>query len=399
MKPSINIDPKDPKLCLLSKIFKFIDDEKTRQSISRNDIHNINRFRDGLKIIMMSQFFDYTMSNMIDELNRNEDIKKYFNIKETMEAQKFYEFMSRSSPEQVNSVVNNILKRIPKKNRKPIKTYIIDATPVEVDINTVKKYVSKEKLEELKLKWGYAKTKGYYIGFKVTVTLDKETLCPISILIHPGSPNDAKLFEPILHELKRRKLLAKRTIILCDRGYFSKKNYEIGISGYKIVPVIFPRGKKTPEQLTSTISYPLDIYKERNLEEHKQLYKTLKRILIQKLTNWKELKPVRGLIEDFFKVGKEAFGLGKFHKYTMKSTSKSVYICILLTAICIQQGYNTKTKMQQLAEGNVTLKPVKKHRRKKHSKKLETEQNPRVPYKTKQVTLLSKPREVQTTLC
>ena len=39
-------------------------------------------------------------------------------------------------------------------------------------------------------------------------------------------------------------------------------------------------------------------------------------ILFEKLKNWKDLKPIRGLIEDFFKVAKDAFGLGEFHSFT-----------------------------------------------------------------------------------
>ena len=36
------------------------------------------------------------------------------------------------------------------------------------------------------------------------------------------------------------------------------------------------------------------------------------------LTDWKDLKPIRGIIEDFFKVAKEAFGLGEFHSLYRK---------------------------------------------------------------------------------
>jgi len=42
---------------------------------------------------------------------------------------------------------------------------------LRVDINTVKKkYVSKEELTKLDIKWGFSKTKLHYIGFKVTVS-------------------------------------------------------------------------------------------------------------------------------------------------------------------------------------------------------------------------------------
>ena len=62
---------------------------------------------------------------------------------------------------------------------------MVDVSPIATDINILKEFITKERLEKLKLKWGYSTTKKYYIGFKVTVTLDKETLCPVSILIHP----------------------------------------------------------------------------------------------------------------------------------------------------------------------------------------------------------------------
>ena len=105
------------------------------------------------------------------------------------------------------------MSQIHKQNRKTIKTYLIDATPVAVDINILKKYISKERLDKLKLKLGFSTTKKYYVGFKVTVVLDKDTLCPVSILIHDGSPNDSKIYEEILSELKKRRLLSKRNIL------------------------------------------------------------------------------------------------------------------------------------------------------------------------------------------
>ena len=111
---------------------------------------------------------------------------------------------------------------------------MVDATPVATDINILKEFITKERLEKLKLKWGYSTTKKYYIGFKVTVTLDKETLCPVSILIHSGAPHDTIIYEEVLKELKRRRLFAKRTLILFDRGYYSLDNYKIGINRFKM---------------------------------------------------------------------------------------------------------------------------------------------------------------------
>ena len=398
MKPSINLDKKDPKICLLTKILKHFDDRTTKQIISRNNIKNINLMTDCIKIILMTMYFDYTISEMIREINRNEKVQKQFKIQNNLTEQQFYEYFSRFDANIFNNITNSMCLKINKTNRKPIKTFLVDATPVAVDINTIKKYISKEELAKLNLKWGFSKTKLHYIGFKVTVILDKDTLCPISIIIHPGSPHDSVIYNEVLSELKRRKLLAKRTLLYFDRGYYSLENYKIGINRYKIVPVIAPKYSNTIQKIKDNLAYPLDIYKNTNLNQFKKEYQILKTILIQQVENWDNLKPIRGLIEDFFKVAKDAFGLGKFHKYTTKSVSKSIYLCILLTTLCIQQGFMTKTKMQQLSEGNIEGRPAIKHRRKKKTKNSENNTNTSVPQTTKQTTISDYIKNKQKTL-
>lgn len=398
MKPSINLDKKDPKICLLTKILKHFDDRSIQQLISRNGIKNTNMMIDCIKIILMTMYFDYTISDMVREINRNKKLQTHFKIQNNFTEQQFYEYFSRFNPNLFNNITNSICSRINKKNRSPIKIYLADATPVAVDINTIKKYVSKEDLAKLNLKWGFSKTKNYYIGFKVTVVLDKDTLCPVSILIHSGSPHDSVIYEEVLNELKRRRLFAKRTLLYFDRGYYSLENYKIGINRYKIVPVIAPKYKNTIQKIKDNLAYPLEIYNNKNLKQEKKNYILLKTILIKQIANWDNLKPVRGLIEDFFKVAKDAFGLGKFHKYTTKSITKNIYLCLLLTTLCIQQGYNTKTKMQQLAEGNIELRPPIEHRRKKKQKTEQKTQNTNVPNKNNQTTLDNYTKEQQITL-
>jgi len=398
MKSSINLDKKDPKICLLTKILKHFDDRSIQQLISRNGIKNTNMMIDCIKIILMTMYFDYTISDMVREINRNKKLQTHFKIQNNFTEQQFYEYFSRFNPNLFNNITNSICSRINKKNRSPIKIYLADATPVAVDINTIKKYVSKEDLAKLNLKWGFSKTKNYYIGFKVTVVLDKDTLCPVSILIHSGSPHDSVIYEEVLNELKRRRLFAKRTLLYFDRGYYSLENYKIGINRYKIVPVIAPKYKNTIQKIKDNLAYPLEIYNNKNLKQEKKNYILLKTILIKQIANWDNLKPVRGLIEDFFKVAKDAFGLGKFHKYTTKSITKNIYLCLLLTTLCIQQGYNTKTKMQQLAEGNIELRPPIEHRRKKKQKTEQKTQNTNVPNKNNQTTLDNYTKEQQITL-
>ncbi|AWX32821.1 hypothetical protein AW729_06795 [Methanosphaera sp. BMS] len=90
--------------------------------------------------------------------------------------------------------------------------------------------------------------------------------------------------------------------------------------------------------------------------------------------------------------------MGKFHKYTTKSVSKSIYLCILLTTLCIQQGFMTKTKMQQLSEGNIEGRPPIKHRRKKKTEETDKRNNSSVPETTNQKTLLDYQKTKQKTL-
>jgi len=58
-------------------------------------------------------------------------------------------------------------------------------------------------------------------------------VCPVSILIHPGALHDSKIFDETLKELKRRRIIKPKNILLFDKGYFSYDNYNIGINDTK----------------------------------------------------------------------------------------------------------------------------------------------------------------------
>ena len=78
---------------------------------------------------------------------------------------------------------------------------------------------------------------------------------PVSILIHSGAPNDAKLFDEIMENLQKRRIIQKGDILIFDKGYYSYKNYQLGISKYKIVPFIFQ--KSISKEQSSMINYPI----------------------------------------------------------------------------------------------------------------------------------------------
>ena len=81
------------------------------------------------------------------------------------------------------------------------------------------------------------------------------------------------------------------------------------------------------------MSYPLDVYhKTKHAKKLKTEIEILSKELIKELDNWKDLKPIRGLIEDFFKAAKGAFGLGVFHSYTEKSMQKKHLLMLIINS-------------------------------------------------------------------
>lgn len=400
MLPGLNYDSKDPKFTLLDKIFKIIDSKKFKDACNRKGINNRQMMVDSVKILFMGMYFDYPVSKVVDELNRSNKLRKFAGFfDEIPTAEQIYEYMGRYSSEQYCKLVNATLMRFNKENRGTYNRFIADATPSACDFNNDKHFIPKEHLEKLNLKWGFSTTKGHFIGFKVTVVLNEKTMAPVSILIHSGAPNDSKIFDEVLQNLKKRRIIKRKDMILFDRGYYGYKNYQIGINKYKIVPVIFPKQSYREEKLKGQMSYPMEVFsKNKKAKQLKKDIDHIASILYKKLRNWKELKPIRGIIEDFFKVAKDAFGLGEFHSYTVESMSRKIYLCLLLTTLIVQQGYKTKTQLQRLAEGNVvqntpvSKKTNKKKNKTKNNKKLQT------PLKTKQQELKINKKEEQITL-
>ena len=128
---------------------------------------------------------------------------------------------------------------------------------------------------------------------------------------------DESLLEPIVLKGTRWVLRRERRSNPPDLSDYGYKNYQIGINKYRIVPIIFPKESYKEEKLKGQMSYPMEVFsKNKNTEDLKKDIDSIASILYQKLRNWKDLKPIRGIIEDFFKVAKDAFGLGEFHSYT-----------------------------------------------------------------------------------
>lgn len=388
MQPGLNFDKEDEKFILLGKVYEFIESDLAKDIINRSGFRQRGKAVDCIKIFFMSVFFNYDVSRVIDELKNKEKLRKFARILDVPTEYQVSEYFSRYSVLNFFNMANYLLASFFKPHKTIQDEYIVDGTPVECDINVIKQFIRDSQLKKLGLKWGYSRTKKYFIGYKVTVVLEKSTLTPVALFIHPGVPNDAKIFDIILKELKRRHIIKHKDVLYFDRGYYSHTNYQIGINKYKILPIIFPKSSYDINKIKDQLSFPLTIYNNLSkIDKCKNEITLLAQDLVEILKEWEELKPERGIIEDFFKVAKDAFGLGKFHSYTDKSMTKNIVLTLLLTTIVIQTGFKTKTQLQRLSEGYIDFEPPKTNKKKNTKEDNSNNEKYQTQHKNKQVTL------------
>ena len=351
MNHNLNFDKSDSNYILLKEIFKIIDLRKSEQIIASQGIKNIKKFKDALKILFISIFFGYDVSFVINQVNQKKKLQKEFNISNKFESKSFYEYIARYDAETFLNISNLILNSLNRPKKRGKKVLIVDATSIQLDINFLVKKYGKEYLDRIGLKWAYSKSKGFYIGFKATLMMDHDSAKPVCLLIHNGSPNDTKIFDKILEKARKSRVIRQGDIIIFDKGYYSYKNYAKGILKYKIVPFIFPKEKFNPQKLESELNYPLEIFNPKNnIRKEMRKFQTLKKALFEKLSNWKKYKPIRGKIEDFFKLCKEGLSMKKIHRYTRESVFKHTILNVFLAGLITALGYNSKTDLQRLSE-------------------------------------------------
>ena len=196
-------------------------------------------------------------------------------------------------------------------------------------------------------RWGYS-AKGKFIGMKLTLVLEYPCK-PLLFLLHQANKHEARIFQEIMKELKRRRILRKKDVLILDKGFYAYKNYLIGLNEYRIVPLIFPRSNFRMERLNSLLSYPLSIFNSKNFTRERRLFKALKAKLFNLLESWESYKSERSLIEDVFKLSK-SMSLKKLHRYTMRSVYKFAALNVLLVDLIAALGFRERKVLQRLAE-------------------------------------------------
>jgi hypothetical protein len=151
---------------LLGKIFKIIDSKKSRTIIASKGGRNLNMMILSIKIIFTAIFFNITVEFVVSELRRDKKLRKFFKINDVPNAVQVSEFLARFKPDTYIKMVNSILMQTKPLKRRGKRTFVVDATPVDLDYNIQRKNRSKEYLEKQDLKWSYSSSYGFYMDLK-----------------------------------------------------------------------------------------------------------------------------------------------------------------------------------------------------------------------------------------
>jgi hypothetical protein len=278
-------------------------------------------------------------SNVISEINHYPELSKILRLKSSMESQDIYRYLSDIDYNTIILFFNRLF-QLKNKNRSiRQKTVIIDSTYIDLNLNLRK---NKSKIGK-KYKYSFYPSIGYYIGFKLILAID-QNFDIIGFQIHKNCPNDSKLLFPFVESLYKSKRIKYGDIILCDKGFTSKKNYILLINRFCLIPMIYPRKNTKIDQITKCLCPPLDTFFDHKYKMQK--WKSAVKDFKEKMANWEQFKITRSKIEDLFNVSKNCLRMTELHQYTQLSVSKAVAIKLFLTekliGICAEENIEIK---------------------------------------------------------
>jgi len=351
MQPPLIPLNEDHKWKLLSEILNVFDSRTSRQILSRRGILPLHKSVPALKIVLLSMFFSSDVSYAVKETEEREKLRKFLKISSVPSENEIYTTLSQYDPENFISFVLEVLNTLCPKRKSGSRGIIIDSTDINLNLNWHAKKISKKSLEEKEYKWGHSTHRGFFIGMKLTLALEYPTLKPLAFLINEANVPEAKIYPMILEELKKRRIIKAGDILFADRGYYSYENYARSIREFKIVPLIFPRKNCNFSKLFNMITYPLKIFdSKRDTKQEIAIYKRIIAKFKELISDWKNFRKVRSIIEDIFKLAKKAYSMENLHRYTRRSVQKYCSLAVLLVGMTINLGISEKKALQAFAE-------------------------------------------------
>ena len=107
---------------------------------------------------------------------------------------------------------------------------------------------------------------------------------------------------------------------------------------------------------------------KKEIEDNKKLTRHLQKLLLIKLENWKDYKPTRGIIEDFFKAAKGAFGLGKIPQLHRQIHVQKHLFMLIINSNCRANRIQNKNTTTTTSRRKNRISTTKKEKHKKQEK-------------------------------
>ena len=319
-------DDKHPKWMIVLKILEIIGSPRARKIAVRLKIYDVDNFLLAIKIIILSNLFERDISGIVSEINQNLELKKILDVDFPVNAQYIYKFIFDLSYESVYSFLSRLFQVERRKRVKRQKTIIIDTTPIVIDLNTWRnRYRIGNRNKEYK--YSYYPSIGYYVGFKLILAIDLDYNL-VGFEIYKNCPNDSKLLVSFIEKLFKSRRIHSGDLILCDKGFTSKMNYQTLINRFYLIPIIYPRKNTNIDRIIGDLNPPLDVFSNNKykLEKWLQIVDQFKNLICK----WTNFKQCRIEIEVFFNIAKNTLGLNKIHQYTLPSVEKKVAPIVFL---------------------------------------------------------------------
>ena len=152
-------DLTNPKWLIMQEILNSIDSNRTRKIASRLKIPDVQVFIDCMKILILAETFELDYSYVVSEIRENNKLKKFIGLKNLLEIEKIYKFVSKLNSTDLNTFFRSIFKNTKNSHKTGKKYVIIDTSAIPIDINTWRK---KNKIRKgKKYKWSYSASSGY----------------------------------------------------------------------------------------------------------------------------------------------------------------------------------------------------------------------------------------------
>ena len=173
MYPPLIVDRKDPKWLLLEQVLHITTSRRTKQELAKHRITPVTMAGSVIRTILISMFFSVDCAYVVGELQKRRSLRKFAHITDVPQGDDVYRFLSRFDEDQFVSFVNGVLNSlcITRKSRRS-RTILIDSSAITLDLNWFKRTITKPQLATRDFDWGFSKTQGYSIGYKLTLAIE-----------------------------------------------------------------------------------------------------------------------------------------------------------------------------------------------------------------------------------